>query len=253
MQRPDHLFGFSSSALILGALAACLMGFSKTGVPGAAIPAIALMAEAFHDHTNLSVGAMLPILLFGDLFALAYYRRHAQWNRLIKLAPYVVAGMIPGFLVLRKVDSDALRVLIASTILILLVLHLGRRRFGWQNLPNHWWFTAGAGVLAGFGTAMANAAGPVMAIYLVSKGLEKREFLGTAAWFFFLVNMSKVPFYLGIGVITAGTLGFDAIVAPALIVGAVVGVRIAKRLPQSVFDALVLTLAGAAALKLILS
>lgn len=247
------MIDYTPWVLGLGAVAASLVGFSKTGVPGAGIPAIALMAEAFHDNTNLSVGAMLPILLFGDLFAIAYYRRHAQWGRLFELAPYVVVGMIPGFLVLWKIQSDGLRILIGGTILVLLVLHVGRQRLGWEHLPNRWWFTAAAGFLAGFGTAMGNAAGPVMGIYLVSKGLEKHEFLGTAAWFFFLVNMSKVPFFLGIGVITSATLAFDAVTAPALIVGAVVGAFIAKRLPQGVFDTLVLTLAGAAALKLILS
>lgn len=253
LEEEGILAGFTSIAIMLGAAAACLVGFSKTGVPGAAIPAIALMAEAFHDNTNLSVGALLPVLLLGDLFAILYYRRHTQWSRLVELAPYVAVGMLPGYLVLWKIEPQSLRVLIGITILVLLMLYLGKQRCGWRQLPNRWWFTAAAGILAGFGTAMGNAAGPVMSIYLVSKGLDKHEFLGTSAWFFFLVNLSKLPFFTAIGVITKETLTFDLIVGPVLVVGAVFGAYVARRLPQSVFDALVVGLTGFAALRLILS
>jgi hypothetical protein len=94
----NQLLGIEGTAFWLSALAALLVGFSKTGLPGAAIPAVALMAEAFREDTKLSVGAMLPILLVGDSFALAYYRRHAHWARLWELFPYVLAGMVPGYL-----------------------------------------------------------------------------------------------------------------------------------------------------------
>jgi uncharacterized membrane protein YfcA len=242
---------FTTTSLLLGLGAALLVGFSKTGVPGAAIPAVALMAEAFHEDARMSVGALLPILILGDLFAIAYYRRHAQWQRLWELCPYVIAGMVPGYLVLWLVRGDGLRVLLGVMVLGLLVLHAGRARLGWQHVVDRWWFTALTGMLAGFGTTVGNAAGPVMSIYLVSRGFAKREFLGTAAWFFFLVNVSKIPFFAAIGVINVATLRFDLWVAPVLIVGALVGVRVARRIPQAVFDTLVLTLAGAAALRMI--
>lgn len=235
-----------------GAAAALLVGFSKTGVPGAAIPAVALMAEAFREDTKLSVGAMLPILILGDLFAIAYYRRHAQWNRIWELVPYVAVGMLPGYLVLWLVPGEYLRVLLGTLILLLLLLHAGRRRLGWQRLLERPWFTAATGVLAGFGTTVGNAAGPVMSIYLVSRKLDKHEFIGTAAWFFFLVNTSKIPFFWTLGVMDSTTLRFDARVAPALVVGALLGASVLKRLPQIAFDGLVLGLAGVAALRLIL-
>ncbi len=242
---------FSILAIVLGGLAAALVGFSKTGVPGAGIPAVALMAEAFRENTRLSVGAILPILLLGDVFAIAYWRRHAQWRRILELAPYVAVGMVPGYLVLWKADGDTLRTLIGCLILALLLLHLARRQLGLNRLPDRWWITAFAGVLAGFGTAMGNAAGPIMSIYLLSKGLDKEEFLGTAAWFFFLVNFSKLPFFPLVGALTTDTLRFDLYLIPGLVLGAVTGAAIAKRMPQYVFDALVLLLAGIAALHLI--
>ena len=66
---------------------ALLVGFSKTGMPGAGLSAVALMAEAFPDDAKLSVGAILPLLIVGDLFAISYYRRHADWQRLLQLFP----------------------------------------------------------------------------------------------------------------------------------------------------------------------
>ena len=120
-------------------------------------------------------------------------------------------------------------------------------------MADRWWFTAATGVLAGFGTAMGNAAGPVMSIYLVSKRLDKHEFLGTSAWFFFFVNVSKVPVFLLIGVITPATLRCDLMAAPVLVVGALAGAMALKRIPQVAFDTLVLALAGIAAVRLILA
>ncbi len=237
---------------LLGAGAALLIGFSKTGMPGAAIPAVALMAEAFREETRLSVGAMLPILLFGDLFALAYYRRHANWDRLLELFPFVAIGMVPGYLVLWKVESDPLRVLIGGIILGLLALQIAQQRFGWDKMPDRRWFIATTGVLAGFGTAVGNAAGPVMSIYLISKRLDKHEFLGTAAWFFFIVNLSKIPFFLSLDMITPSTLQLDAMLVPVVVVGAIVGVLVLKRIPQAVFNTIVLSLAALAALRMVL-
>ena len=243
----DHTF----TAYALGAVAALLVGLSKTGVPGAAIPAVLLTAEAFAGEESLSVGALLPMLLVGDLFALRYYRHHAQWNRLWRLLPYVVLGMIPGALVLKYVDHGQFRLVLGWMVLMLLVLELCRRRFNWTDVPRRWWFVTTMGVLAGFGTTVGNAAGPVMGIYLISQGLRKEQFMGTAAWFFFIVNTSKLPIYASLGRITPATLQFDLIMIPIVVVAALVGRRLFSIIPQKLFDPLVLGLAGIAALRLV--
>jgi uncharacterized membrane protein YfcA len=220
-------------------------------MPGLAIPAVVMMAEAFPDDARLSVGALLPVLILGDLFALAWYRRHAQWDRLWQLCPFVVLGMIPGYLVLTSIDAAGLRVLLGSLVLALLALEIYRRRSRWFHEPHRGWFTATAGVLAGFGTTVGNAAGPVMSIYLVGSRLDKHELIGTAAWFFFLVNVSKLPFFTGLGMITPTTLRFSLTVMPLVVLGACTGLLLLRRIPQGMFDTLVLTLAGLAALRMV--
>jgi uncharacterized membrane protein YfcA len=243
---------FPQTALVLAALAALLVGFSKTGMPGAGIPAVALMAEAFREDVRLSVGAMLPILIVGDLFAIAYYRRHADWSHLWRLFPYVLAGMVPGYLVLWYVKGTWLRRLLGGLIVTLLAMHVLGRRLGWERQAQRKGFAGVSGVLAGFGTTVGNAAGPIMSVYLASQRMEKHEFLGTAAWFFFLVNVSKIPFFAARGMITSSTLRLDLMLVPIVVCGAVIGAAVLKRIPQPVFDVLVVLLAGVAGLRLLL-
>lgn len=237
--------------LVLGGCSALLVGFSKTGLPGAGLPAVALMTEAFPTDTKMSVGAIVPLLIVGDLFAISYYRRHADWPRLLQLFPYVAAGMVPGYLVLWLVDDAVLKLLIGSIILLLLAVQVGRQWFGWERLADHAGCVAATGVLAGFATTVSNAAGPVMSVYLVSKRLDKLQFMGTAAWFFFFMNVSKLPLYWLLGMITPGTLQFNLWLVPGVLAGALLGVRFIGLIPQRVFDVVVLILAGIAALRMV--
>ena len=239
------------SVYLFGFAAALLVGLSKTGVPGVAIPAILLMTEAFSGNEKLSVGALLPLLIVGDVIAVRIYREHADWNRLCRLFPYVVAGMIPGVLVLLLVENEHFKTVLGWIVLPLLLLEIARQVAGWTAVPARRWFTALAGLLAGFGTTVGNAAGPVMSVYLISQGLPKERFMGTWAWFFLIANLSKVPIFGALGIITATTLGFDLVVVAMVLVGALVGRRVFLLIPQRLFNALVLVLAAVAALRLI--
>jgi hypothetical protein len=243
--------GYDLTAYVWGCAAALLVGLSKTGIPGVGIPAIVFMTEAFSGSEKLSVGALLPVLLVGDAFAVGFYRRHAEWPRLWRLFPYVLAGMVPAVAVLLLVDDAHFKLVLGWIVLALLTLELGRQRFGWTTVPGRWWFVAGAGLLAGFGTTVGNAAGPVMGVYLISRGLSKEGFMGTWAWFFLIVNLVKVPIFAWLGMITPSTLAFDLVVFPTVVVGALLGKRLFRVIPQKLFNALVLILAALAALRMV--
>lgn len=236
---------------LLGGTATLVMAFSKTGVPGAAILAVMLMALAFKDNERLSVGVMLPLLLLGDVLALWYYRRHAQWKRLWGLLPWVVMGMVPAVCVLHVTGNGELGPVLGWLVLLLLVLEVCRRRFAWSRVPQRWWFTAAMGSLAGFGTMVGNAAGPAMNLYLVARRMQKEQFVGTCAWFYFIVNLCKLPVFCWQGMITPATLQFDLKIAPLVLLGAAAGIVLLPRISQAVFSALVLLLTGVAAVWLI--
>jgi uncharacterized membrane protein YfcA len=234
---------------ILGLAAALLVGFSKTGLPGLGILIVPMMAAVF--PAKLSVGALVPMLLLGDMFAIARYRRHTQWRKLWRLLPFVFIGMIPARFVLAGIPNEPFKLVLGMLVLLLVLLELARRRFNWERIPRSLVFAAIMGILAGFATTMGNVAGPIMSVYLLSMGLDKHEFIGTGAWFYPIVNATKVPIYAQLGMITADTLRFDLISAPLIIMGALVGMIALPKIPQKVFAGLIFVLAAIAALGLI--
>jgi hypothetical protein len=197
-------------SLLLASASALLVGLSKTGLPGVSILGIVLMTEAYPKDAAYSVGAILPLLLAGDVFAVAWFRRDADWGRLVRLLPWVLAGMAPGVFVLLFFKGNALRPIIGGLVLGMLAIEICRQWFGWERMPHRWWFAAATGLLAGFTTFVANAAMPVMSIYLVSQDFDKRRFIGTAAWFFLILNVSKVPAYCAMNMLTLSMLPLAA-------------------------------------------
>jgi hypothetical protein len=245
----------------LGGLAALLIGFSKTGMPGAGIVVVPLLATAFGGRQ--SVGVMLPLLVFADVFAVAWYRRHAQWDRLWRLAPWVVVGMAAGAGFLKIMGDagptrDRMNLVIGIIVLAMLALHVVRHRLGDRMTPHSRAAVAATGSAAGFTTTASNAAGPIMALYLQAMDMPKAQFMGTTAWFFLLVNVAKLPVFAVLSVmnpanpiISRATLLADLSLCPWILAGVWAGKWFLPRVAQSSFDAIVLTLAGAAALKLI--
>lgn len=236
-------------AILVGA--ALLMGFSKTGLPGAGILAIPLVAWVI--DARASTGVVLPMLIAGDIFAVACYRRHADWRHVLRLMPWAITGIFIGYCALGKVTDGQLRPIIGGTILVMLGLNAWRDYLHGDRapIPTHWSFSAVLGLTAGITTMMANAAGPIMAIYLLAMRLPKNVFVGTGAWYFFLLNSFKVPFSMHLGLINPESLRLNLLLLPAIVLGAVTGIYVLPRVPEKLFTRLVQLLAAAAAVKLL--
>jgi uncharacterized membrane protein YfcA len=232
----------------LAAACAMFVGVAKTGVPGFGIAAVPLMEHAV-GGVGASAGWLLPLLCVADLFAIAWYRRQVYARRLFDLAPWVLLGGGAGLLALRLGEA-VLRPMTGAIVLSMLAMHVIRRLRPDRPVPAQWHHGARYGVAAGFATTVANAAGPVMSVYLLSKRLPKEELIAAGAWFFFLVNLLKVPFFAHLGMITRPSLTFDAVLLPALALGALVGRKVVRRMNQRVFETVVLALAAAATLLL---
>lgn len=226
-------------AWALLALAALIAGLGKTAIPGSATVSVVLLASILPART--STAAMLLLFIVGDVFALITYRRHANWPTLLRLAPAVVAGLIAGFLFLAWSDDAVVRRTIAVILLAMIAITLWRR---WRSrsAATGRIVAAGYGTLAGFTTMVANAGGPVMSMYFLATRTPIKVFLGTSAWFFAIVNLVKVPFLAGLGLYTPSVLLMDLVLAPMVVIGALIGIRLAKRMPQQLFDRLVIVL-----------
>ena len=108
-----------------------------------------------------------------------------------------------------------------------------------------------AGVAAGFTTMTANAAGAVMTLYLLAMRVEKLRFIGTSAWFFLIVNVSKVPFSAGLGLFRPESLRLVAMLVPVVLVGTWLGVLLIRRLSQVTFERAALAGSAVAAVALL--
>ncbi|MGH4030266.1 sulfite exporter TauE/SafE family protein [Actinomycetota bacterium Odt1-20B] len=227
------------------AAAAAVVGFSKTAVSGANTVSLAIFAAVLPARE--STGVLLPVLIAGDLLAVLTYRRHAHWPTLWRLFPAVGAGVVLGTVFLMWADDAAVRTSIGAILLLMAAVTVWRRRAaarreedpepgpraGRLKAPSY-------GVLGGFTTMVANAGGPVMSMYLLSAGFRKLSFLGTSAWFFLIVNTSKLPFSVGLGLIDGRSLLLDAALVLFVVPGAYLGRACVHRINQRLFEQLVI-------------
>jgi len=246
---------------VLGALAALLVGISKTGVPGIGILVVPLLACAFGGR--LSAGIMLPMLIMGDCFAVVWYKRHAQWDKLVWLLPWVYAGVFIGAVALKitggsKGSKDVTDVIIGILVLVMMLVYLLRSKLGSRFMPTSPVGVAGTGVAAGFSTTVSNAAGPIMQMYMAAHKMTKEQFMGTIAWYFFIINLSKFPIYVVLShfypqkpLVTLASLTLNIYVIPAIVVGVFIGKWLLPRIPQKAFEMVVILLAGIGGGKLI--
>ncbi len=244
-----------------GIVAALMVGVSKTGVPGFGILVVTLLGNAF--GARASVGIMLPMLIIGDIFAVIWYGKHTQWRKLVALLPWVIIGMACGAAALwytGKIDKskDSLNVIIGVLVIVMLFLHLLKNKLGERWTPKSPFGIAFTGANAGFATTISNAAGPVMSLYMAAHKVTKEQFVGTLAWYFFIINISKVPIFVylsfknpGNPMFSAQGLLLNASLVPAVILGVYVGKWLLPRISQKNFDILVIALAAFAAIKMI--
>ena len=240
---------------IFAALGAFMVGVSKAGITGLSILSVALFTHIFPSSKQAS-GIVLPLLIFGDLVAVLTYRRHTQWRYLWRLFPFTAAGVVLGYFALGAISDRHARTMIGAIIVALAALSYWRRYHPGaadsEQSRHSWAFAAAVGVVAGFITLVANAAGPLMAIYLVSMRLPKLEYVGTAAVFFMCLNLFKVPFMVNLGLITTHSFTFNLALAPAVVLGALAGRWIVGRINQALFENMVLMLSALGGILLLL-
>lgn len=239
---------------------ALVVGAAKTGVPGLGFLAVPWLAWVLAPNSLLSVGALLPLLICADIMAVWLYRKNPAIHHLWQLLPWVLIGLGVGAALILGIPSHWFNPTIGGIVLAMILVHLWRK---WRKHidPPGRIAGAGVGIIAGTTTTLANAAGPVMNIYLLAQRMPKEEFIAAGAWFFFVVNLLKVPLFLGLGwlgheskiMIDGQTLLMDACLVPAVVAGSLIGRRVVPHIPQRTFESVVLLLAAAGAIRLLLT
>jgi uncharacterized protein len=227
-------FSFSLQELLIFLSVAILIGMSKTGVHGAGMLAVPLLAAIFGGQR--SSGILLPMLCLADIFGVWYYHRHASWYHLKKLFPWAIAGTVAGTWIGGAINDDAFKLIMAVVVVISVVLMLWLEKRGKEKVPENKFFAASTGIAGGFTSMVGNLAGSVMALYFLSMRLPKNQFIGTTAWFFMVINWFKVPLHVVVWeTISIDTFLLDLAALPLIMLGAFVGIMVTKKIPERAY------------------
>ncbi|MEL7339381.1 MAG: sulfite exporter TauE/SafE family protein [Bacteroidota bacterium] len=227
-------FELSTAQWMLLAFCGAVVGMAKTGVAGVYNITVPILAIIFGGRD--STGILLPILLMADVFGVAYYNRSANWSYILKIFPWAFAGVVLGTWVGDSISDQWFNRLLAGVILlgigIMLFMELRKNK----TVPEHWSFAGLMGLLAGFTTMVGNAAGPIMAVFLLAMRLPKNSYIGTQAWFFMLINLCKLPFHVFVWkTISPASLVLDLSMLPAIAIGAGFGIWIVKHISEKTY------------------
>lgn len=241
--QPD----ITTFAWILALTAALVIGLSKAGIKGIAIINVTLMALAF--GAKESTGLMVPLLILADIFAVVYYNRHTQWKYIIRFLPWILSGIILGVLIGKNLNETTFKIGMAIIILGSVFMMYWWDRKESKVVPAHWAFAGSIGVLAGITTMIGNLAGAFSTIFFLAMRLPKNEFIGTAAWLFLIINLFKLPFHIwSWETITTDTLIINLKLAPGILIGLFVGVRLVKLIKENFYRKMILVLTAIGAI-----
>ncbi len=235
----------------LAFVAAFVIGVSKSGIKGIAIIIVTFMALAFGAKN--STGLIVPLLIVGDIFAVIYYNRHTQWKYIIRFLPWMMAGVLIGVLIGKDLDEGTFKIGMAFIILgsVIMMYWWDRRKS--KTVPDHWAFAGFMGIMAGITTMIGNLAGAFANIFFLAMRLPKNEFIGTAAWLFFIINIFKLPFHIwSWGTITWESVLIDLRLVPGIFIGLYVGVRLVKIIREGFYRKMILILTALGALLILL-
>lgn len=237
--------------LMIALVAAVCIGLSKAGFSGISMVSVVLLAEVY--GARVSVGLALPLLIAADLMAYPAFLKHGSWRPVWKLLPATLVGLLIGWWLLGEIGDVVARRIIGGCVFFMVLVQVFRR---WKPaafgvMAESRGFGNGAGVLGGFSTMLANAAGPVIQLYLLTRRIPKMELIGIGARFFLLVNLIKVPLNARLALITQESLWENAKLVPGVFVGIVAGRWLIGRVPQAAFEWMIVGFSAVAAVRLL--
>ena len=236
--------------IIIGLIAAICIGLSKAGFSGISMISVVLLADIY--GAKASVGLALPLLIVADLMAYPAFLKHGSWKPVWKLLPATLVGLILGCWLLGEINDAVARRVIGGCVMFMVFLQALRKwcPHFFEAMADSRGFGNGAGVLGGFATMLANAAGPVIQLYFLTRRIPKMEMIGIGARFFLLVNLIKVPLNAGLDLITRESLLENLKLVPGVFVGILIGRWLIGRVPQAVFEWMIVVFSFVAAVRL---
>lgn len=230
-----------------------LVGITKTAIGGLGLLCAALIAQIM--PAKESTGVLLLLFLTGDLFAIRAYKEHVEWKFLKTLIWPVLIGIVSGAFYLSHSTDSSLKQTIGWVVVLLVALYPATQYWQRHNEDLSVRFPRTLriflGSTAGFMSMVANAGGTPMTIYLLLRKKSVLNFLGNTAWFFFILNLTKLPFTLSLGLLNFSSFHYLYPALPMVAIGAFLGKKIISKINQQLFQNITLVSAAAVGLKLI--
>ena len=237
--------------LIVPAAVAFLIGLAKGGFGGMlgalAVPLMTLVMPA-----RVAIGLVLPILMFADIFAVAFHWRKWNIKLVLLLIPGAILGVTIGTIFITNAPSDLLRRILGIIVLMFSIYKmLESRIIGTLNYEGKNWHGLAFGTVTGFSSSLAHTGGPPVSIYLLLQDIKPRMFIATSALFFMILNWIKVPYYWYANLFDFDILASFAWLIPIVPVGVLAGRWFSVRISKEVFEKIIVVLLSVAGLMLI--
>lgn len=214
--------------------ATVLLGMGKSGIKGIGVVIVLLMAFVF--GSKQSTGVLLPLMIIADIVAVIYYHRHTQWMYLKKLLPSMFIGVLIGVWVGNFISEVLFKQIMAVFILITVVFMFVMEKKKMSEIPSNRLFSNGIGLISGLTSMIGNLAGSFTNIYFLAMRLPKNQFIGTAAWMFFIINVFKLPFHIFVWkTVTINSFKTDVLLIPGIAIGFLLGITILKRVNNTLY------------------
>lgn len=232
-------------------LAGFITGISKFSTGGMGFIILALTLTVFPSTEAIVV--LLPMYLMGDIMVVSSYRANISWPALKQLLPLAALGILLGSFLLSYIDTNTFNKLLG--IIILMTLSLGAylewKKISFMQTPKVLRTMAfSSGVIS----ILANAAGPIISLYLLEQKLSKKSYLTTRSWIFLIINIIniiKIIIVASLGILNWPLAKQSLITLPALFVGAGIGYLLLKQLNLKQFKSVIQGVTSIAAIKLI--
>ncbi len=190
---------------------------------------IVVTLMALVHGAKASTGILLPLLIVADVLAVIYYSRYVEKKYLYRLLPWMVVGVLLATVVGKDLPEAIFKKGMAIVILVSVAIMVAWERYPVKRIPEQLWFAGSMGLAAGFTTMIGNLAGAFANIFFLAMRLPKNEFIGTAAWLFFIINVFKLPFHIfSWKTIHIDSLKTDLYLIPAVLFGFYAGLQIVK-------------------------
>jgi uncharacterized membrane protein YfcA len=235
-----HLIHFYPSLtpgyLALFLISALVLGLSKAGLSGISLSIIPVMALIF--GAKESTGVLLPMLIAADIMAVIYYHRNAVWKHIIRILPWIAVGILIAVITGNIINDNQFRLVMITVVWIMIILMIMNdlRKKSYNEIPENHYFAGLMGLTGGFATMIGNSAGPVFNLYFLAMRLPKKEFIGTGAWLYLIMNCGKLPVQIFVWkTISVNTIILNLISVPVIAAGIFIGIHIVKLFPEKVY------------------